>query len=166
VVEAQVHLTGETQHVPALGKPGEAGENPIENREMRGLVQKGRNQAKVFHRKPGVQQSSTFNNLQHLREYNSCQIWASQSRRPPYVAEVQEHARIERVAASIHECYMDVHGKKLVKDAIFKTPCVVIIFDKAPRFREAKSNFGCKQMRRTAGREREQQGRGRDALLR
>jgi len=49
---------------------------------------------------------------------------------------------------------MDVHGKKLLKDAIFKTPCVVIIFDKAPRFREAKSSFGCKQMRRTEGRER------------
>jgi len=58
VVEGQVHLTGLPQYVRALGKRGEAGEKPIENREMRGLVQKGRNQAKDFHRKPRVQQSS------------------------------------------------------------------------------------------------------------
>jgi len=41
-------------------------------------------------------------------------------------------ARIEGVAASIHECYVDAHGKKVAEDTIFKTPCVVIIFDEAP----------------------------------
>jgi len=38
------------------------------------------------------------------------------------------------VAASIHESYMDGHGNKVAEDAVFKTPCVVIIFDEAPRY--------------------------------
>jgi len=48
-------------------------------------------------------------------------------------------ARIEGVAASIHESYVDAHGNKVAEDAVFKTPCVVIIFDKAPRYREVQS---------------------------
>jgi len=87
------------------------------------------------------------------------------------VADVEGRARIEGVAASIHECYVDAHGKKVVKDAIFKTPCVVIIFDEAPRYREAQSNFGGKQMRFREVRKTEieweaQQSRGRGILLR
>ena len=34
-------------------------------------------------------------------------------RRPPYVADVEGRARIEGVAASIHESYMDAHGNRL-----------------------------------------------------
>ena len=82
--------------------------------------------------KCGIQRSPVAYNLQHLREYNSCRIWASQSRRPPYVADVEGRARIEGVAASIHESYMDAHGNKVAEDAVFKTPGVVIIFDEAP----------------------------------
>ena len=67
---------------------------------------------------------------------------------------MEGRARIEGVATSIHECYADCHGKKVVEDAIFKTPCVVIIFDEAPRYREAQLNFGGKQMRRTVDRDR------------
>jgi len=66
------------------------------------------------------------------------------------VAEVQGRARIEGGAASIHECYVNIHGKNVAKDAIFKTPCVVIIFEVAPRYREAE----VKQMRRTVDRDR------------
>jgi len=80
-----------------------------------------------------ILQSPVAYNLQHLREYSSCRIWASQSRRPPYVAEVEGRARIEGVAASIHESYVDAHGNKVAGDAVFKTPCVVIIFDEAPQ---------------------------------
>jgi len=43
-MNGQVLLTGGTQYVCALGKRGEAGEQPIKNREMRELEQKG-NQA-------------------------------------------------------------------------------------------------------------------------
>jgi len=84
-LEGQVHLSGDTQYVRALGKIFEAGGQPVKNREMKSLAQRG-NQAKFFHRMPGVQRSPIAYNLQHLREYNSCRIWASQSRRPPYVA--------------------------------------------------------------------------------
>ena len=80
---------------------------------------------------PGIQRSLVAYNLQHLREYNSCRIWASQSRRPPYVADVEGRARIEGVAVSIHENYMDAHGNKVAEDAVFKSPCVVVIFDEA-----------------------------------
>jgi len=52
---------------------------------------------------------------------------------------VEGRARIEGVAASIHESYMDAHGNKVAEDAVFKTPCVVIIFDEAPRYREVQS---------------------------
>jgi len=48
------------------------------------------------------------------------------------VTEVEGSARIKGVAASIHESYMDGHGNKVAEDAVFKTPCVVIIFDEAP----------------------------------
>jgi len=95
-----------TQYVRALGKTFEAGGQPVKNREMRSLAQRG-NQAKFFHRMPGIQRSPVAYNLQHLREYNSCRIWASQSRRPRYVADVEGRARIEGVAASIHESYGD-----------------------------------------------------------
>jgi len=137
-VAGQVHLSGENQHVRAVGKIFEAGEQPVKNREMRSLVQKG-NQAKFFHRMPGIQRSPAVYNLHHLRDYKSCRIWASQSRRPPYVADVEGRARIEGVAASIHESYMNSHGNKVAEEAIFKTPCVVIIFDEAPRYREVQS---------------------------
>ena len=95
------------------------------------MAQRG-NQAKFCHRMPGIQRSSVAYNPQHLREYNSCWIWGSQSRRPSYVTDVEGHAQIEGVVASIHKCYMDTHGNKVVEDAIFTTPCVVIIFDEAP----------------------------------
>ena len=121
----------DTQYVRALGKIFEAGGQPVKNREMRSLAQKG-NQAKFSHRVLGIQRSPVVYNLQHLREYNSCRFWASQSRRPPYVADVEGRARIQGVAASIHESYTDGHGNKVAEDAFFTTPCVVIIFDEAP----------------------------------
>jgi len=37
-------------------------------------------------------------------------------------------ARIEGAAASMHESYVDGHGHKVAKDAVF----IVIIFDEAP----------------------------------
>jgi len=147
-LEGPVHLSGplrwtcpsnaETQYVRALGKIFEAGGQPVKNREMRSLAQRG-NQAKFFHRMPGIQRSPVAYNLQHLREYNSCRIWASQSRRPPYVAIVEGFARIEGVTASIHESYTDAHGNKVAEDAVFRSPCVVIIFDEAPQYREVQS---------------------------
>ena len=108
----QVHLSSDTQYVRALGKMFEACEQPVTNRKMRSLAQRG-NQAKVFHRMPRIQRSPAVKTLQHLRECNSCRIWASHSRRPPYVADVEGLARIEGVAASIHESYMDGHGNKV-----------------------------------------------------
>ena len=78
------------------------------------------------------------------REYTSCRIWASQLRRPPYVTDVEGRARTEGVAASIHESYMDAHGNKIAEDAVFKSPCVVIIFDEAPRYREVQSKYESK----------------------
>jgi hypothetical protein len=54
------------------------------------------------------------------------------------VADVEGRARIEGVAASIHESYLDAHGHKVAEDAVFKRPCVVIIFDEAPRYREVQ----------------------------
>jgi len=72
------------------------------DREMRSMAQRG-NQAKFSHRMLGIQRSPVAYNFQHLREYNSRRIWASHSRRPPYVADVEGCARIEGVAASIHE---------------------------------------------------------------
>jgi len=42
---------------------------------------------------PGVQRSQIAYNLEHLREYNSCRIWASQSCRPPYVADASQSCR-------------------------------------------------------------------------
>ena len=104
---------------------------------------------------PGIQCSLVVYNLQHLREYNSCRIWASQSRRPPYVADVEGRARIEGVAASIHESYVDGHGNKVAEDAVLKTPCVVFIFDEAPRYRDVQSKSDNKQTRMTVHRDRE-----------
>jgi len=40
-LEGQVHLSGNTQYVRAVGKIFEAGGQPIKNREMRSLAQKG-----------------------------------------------------------------------------------------------------------------------------
>ena len=125
-LKGRVRLSGDTEYVHALGKIFEAGEQPVKNREMRSLAKRG-NQAKFCHRMPGVQRSPIAYNLQHLREYNSCRIWASQSRTPPYVADVEGRARVEGVAASIHESCMDAHGNKVAEDAVFKSPCVVII---------------------------------------
>ena len=142
-----------TQYVRALGKIFEAGGQPVKNREMRSLAQRG-NQAKFLHRIPGIQQSPVAYNLQHLREYNSCLIWASQSRRPPYVVDVVGRARIEVVAALIHESYKVAHGNKVAEDAVFKTPCVVIIFDEAPRYREVQSKPKSKHLTMKAYRDR------------
>ena len=64
--------------------------------------------------------------------------------RPPYVADVEGRARIEGVAASMHESYLHAHGNKVAEDAVFKTPCVVIIFDEAPRYREVQSKYESK----------------------
>jgi len=138
-LEGQVHLSGDTQYVCALGKIFEAGGQPVKNRKIRSLAQRG-NQAKFLHRMPGIQRSPVAYNLQHLREYNLCRIWASQSRRPPYVADVEGRARIEGVAESIQESYVDGHGHKVAEDAVFTTPCVVIIFNEPPRYREVQSN--------------------------
>jgi len=149
----KVHQSGNTQYVRALGKIGEAGEQPVKSREMRSLAQKD-NQAKFSHCMPGIQRSPVVYNFQHLREYKSCQIWASQSRRPPYVAELEGSARIEGVVALIHESYMDGHGNKVAEDAIFKTSCVVIIFDEAPRYREVQSKSEDKQPRMTIPRDK------------
>ena len=60
------------------------------------------------------------------------------------MADVEGRARIEGVAASIHESYMDAHGNKIAEDAVFKSPCVVIIFDEAPRYREVQSKHESK----------------------
>ena len=48
---------------------------------------------------------------------------------PPYVADVEGRARIEGVAVLIRESYLDAHGNKVAEDAVFETPCVVIIFN-------------------------------------
>jgi len=53
------------------------------------------------------------------------------------VADLEGRARIKGVVASIHD--MDCHGNKVAEDAILKTPCVVIIFNEAPRYREVQS---------------------------
>jgi len=142
-LEGQVHLSGDNEYVCAMGKIFEAGRQPVKNREIRSLAQRG-NQAKFFHRMPGVQRSPIAYNLHHLREYNSCQIWASQSRRPPYVADAEGRARVEGVASSIHVSYMDAHGNKVAEDAVFKSPYVVIILDEAPRYREVLSKHESK----------------------
>ena len=120
---------------------------------MRSMAQRG-NQAKFFHHMPGIQRSPVTYNLQHLREYNSCQIWASQSRRPPYVADVEGRARIEGVAALIHESYMDAHGNKVAEDAVFRSPCVVNIFDEPPPYREVQSKYENKHLIMEAYRDR------------
>ena len=70
------------------------------------------------------------------------------------MAEVEGSARIEGVAASMHESYMDGHGHKVAEDAIFKTPCVVIIFDEAPRYQVVQSKPESKHPRMTASRDR------------
>jgi hypothetical protein len=54
------------------------------------------------------------------------------------VADVEGRARIEGVAASIQKSYMDAHGNKVAEDAVFKTLCVVIIFDEAPQYWEVQ----------------------------
>jgi len=86
-MEGQVHLSGNTQYVCALGRIGvilgEGDDQPAKNMESRSLTQKG-NQTQFFHRMPGIQRSPAVYDLQHLREYKSCRIWAGQSRRPPY----------------------------------------------------------------------------------
>jgi len=50
------------------------------------------------------------------------------------------------VAASIHERYMDARGNlnKVAEDAVFKSPCVVIIFDEPPRYWEVQSKHESK----------------------
>ena len=70
------------------------------------------------------------------------------------MVDVEGSARIEGVASSIHESYMDGHGNKVAEDAVFKTPRVVIIFDEAPRYQEVQSKSENKQPRMTVLRDR------------
>ena len=70
------------------------------------------------------------------------------------MADVEGRARIEGVVASINESYMDAHGNKVAEDAVFKSPCVVIIFDEAPRYREIQSKPERKHLMMEAYRER------------
>jgi len=49
---------------------------------------------------------------------------------------------------------VDGHGHKVAEDAVIKTPCVVIIFDEAPRYREVQSKPESKHPRMTASRDR------------
>jgi len=49
---------------------------------------------------------------------------------------------------------MDAHGNKVAKDAVFKSPCVVIIFDEAPRYREVQSKYESKNPIRETYRDR------------
>ena len=68
---------------------------------------------------------------------------------------MEGRSRIEGVAASIHESYMDAHhGNKVAEDAVFKGPCVVIIFDEAPRYREIQSKHESKHLIMEAYRDR------------
>jgi len=152
-MEGQVHLIGNTQYVRALGRICEGDDQPVKNKEMRSLTQKG-NQAKFFHRMLGIHRLQSVYNLQHLRQYKSCQIWASPSWRPPYVATVEGCARIEGVLVSIHESYMDGHGNKVEEDAVLTTPCVVIIFNEAPRYQEVQSKSENKQPTMTVPKDR------------
>jgi len=50
------------------------------------------------------------------------------------------------VVVLIHESYMDVHDNKVAEDAVFKTSCVVIIFDEAPRYREVQPKLESKHL--------------------
>jgi len=61
-------------------------------------------------------------------------------------ANMEGRARIEGVVALIHESYMDAHGNKVAEDTVFKTPCVVIIFNEAPRYREVQSKSESKHL--------------------
>ena len=70
------------------------------------------------------------------------------------MADVEGSTRIEGVAASIHEGYMDGHGNKVAEDAVFKIPCVVIIFDEVPRYREVQSKPESKHPRMAVYRDR------------
>ena len=67
---------------------------------------------------------------------------------------VEGRARIEGVAASIHESYMDGHGNKVAEGAVFTTPCMVIIFNEAPRYRKVQSKSENKQPRMTVPQDR------------
>jgi len=49
---------------------------------------------------------------------------------------------------------MDDHGNKVAEDAVFTKPCVVIIFDEAPRYWEVQSKSENKQPRMTEPRDR------------
>jgi len=55
------------------------------------------------------------------------------------VADVEGRTQIEGVVALIYESYMDTHGNKVAEDAVFKIPCVVLIFNEAPRYQEVQS---------------------------
>ena len=70
------------------------------------------------------------------------------------MADVEGRARIEGVVASIHESYMDAHGNKVAEDSVFKSPCVVIIFDEDPRYREVQSKHESKHLIMKAYRDR------------
>jgi len=74
------------------------------------------------------------------------------------VTEVEGRARIEGVAVLIHKSYLDGHGSKVAEDAVFTTPCVVIIFDEAPRYREVQSKSENKHPE-TGGTAQQQYGR-------
>jgi len=79
------------------------------------------------------------------------------------VADVEGRAWIEGVAASIHESYLDAHGNKVAEDAVFKAPCVVIIFDEAPRNWEVQSKPESKHLIMNFGKHIESEQPSRDA---
>ena len=67
---------------------------------------------------------------------------------------MEGRARIEGVVMLIHESYMDAHGNKVAEDAVFKSPCVVIIFNEAPQYREGQSKPESKHLIMEAYRDR------------
>jgi len=67
---------------------------------------------------------------------------------------VEGRAQMEGGVASIHESYVDGHGHHVAEDAVFTTPCVVIIFDEAPRNREVQTKPESKHPSMTTSRDR------------
>ena len=66
-MKGQEHLSGNNKYVHALGRICDGDDQPVKNREMRSLTQKG-SQAKFFHRMPRIQRAPVVYDLQHLRE--------------------------------------------------------------------------------------------------
>jgi len=62
------------------------------------------------------------------------------------MADVEWRSRIEGLVASIHEIYMGAHGNKVAEDAVYKSPCVVIILNEAPRYQAVQSKHESKYL--------------------